>query len=311
MSSTPPGVISPAPAHQTGALARRSLLTGLPALALAAGCATIVRRPSPTTATSSAPPPGPATSATPVFYTLSLEGRDLGAEIFLNDVLVDTLDAAERASASTAINPWVTPGTNQLRIRSLVSQPGAHPPVVQARVGKRGADDLGTPEQLATLQIAPAGPDAVVDQTTTFKVDPAPPAELWTRAEVLRLDGDARAAAGNLARALERAFASRDAAAVATLLGWKTADIARASFRDQELARTTLREQLDTLFTDPAYTMDFLTPEALVFELCANQKLLRVARPTGPALQIRLSQGGRYRLPLLMAKVDGAWTIAR
>ncbi|HEY0705221.1 MAG TPA: hypothetical protein VGG33_00390, partial [Polyangia bacterium] len=252
-----------------------------------------------------------AATIAPVYYTLTLEGRDLGGEVFLNDILVDTLDAAERATATTSINAWVTPGANQLRIRSLAGRGGAHPPVIRAQVGKRGADDLGTPEVLTTLQIAPTQPDAAVDESTTFKVDPAPPSELWSRAQPLRLDGDARAATGNLVRELERAFARRDAASVTELLGWKTADIARASFRDQELARTTLRELLDTLFTDPAYTIDYLTPEALVFELCANQRLLRVARPTGPAVQIRLSQGGRYRLPLLLARIDGAWKIAR
>ncbi|HEY0711760.1 MAG TPA: hypothetical protein VGF45_03745 [Polyangia bacterium] len=300
----------PCPAPRDGQLPRRTFVTGLPLVALAAGCATLVRQPGRSPSGPAAPPSASPTIA-PVYYTLSLEGRDLGAEIFLNDVLIDTLDAAERATASTTINAWVTGGTNQLRVRSMPGHVGAHPPVVQARVGKRGADDLGTPELLTTLQIAPPRPDAVADQSTTFKVDPAPPTELWPRAESLRLDGDARAAAGNLTRDLERAFAARDPGRVMALLGRKTADVARASFRDQELARTTLRVLLDTLFSVPGFTKDFLTPEALVFDLCANQRLLRVARPTGPALQIRLSQGGRYRLPLLFAKIDGAWTIAR
>ena len=252
-----------------------------------------------------------AGEASPVFYSLVVESRDLGADIYLNDLLIESVDPADRATLSSALNLWVQPGQNRLEIRSSSehARSGAQH-MLRVRITRRSAD-VTREDTLADFNLVTPDPNTHFAETRTFAADPAPPSLLWTQAKPLQLDDATKKAAEALARDLERAFARKDVDGAAKLLDWKTSDAARAAFRDPELARSNQRESLQSLFEDAGYVVDFLTPENLRFELRAGGRLLSVARPTGPALQARLSQGGRFRLPLLIANVGGVFQIAR
>jgi hypothetical protein len=269
--------------------------------------------PRPVPLPASAPPPTKSVpvEAAPVFYSLMVESRDLGAEILLNDILVESVDPADRATLSSAVNPWIVPGENRLSIRSARERARAgvqH--MLRVRVGRRGIDSSHE-DVRADFNLITPDPGATFAELRTFQADPPPPATLWTSARPLNLDDATRAAAGAVVRDLERAFERRDVKAAAALLEWKTVDIARAGFRDPELARANQRETLENLFQDAGYVVDRLNPETLQMELRAGGRLLSVARPSGPAVQLRLSQGGRFALPILIANVDGILRIAR
>jgi hypothetical protein len=302
----------PAPRRQTSA-ARPPALACLLALA-ALACIRKAPPPQPAPLPAAAPAPAaplPPIEIAPVFYSLTVESHDLGAEILLNDVLVESIDPADHATLSTAVNLWIVPGENRLDVRAAKEHARAgvaH--VLRVRVGRRGSDSPHE-DVLADFNLVTPDPGAAFAETRTFAADPAPPSALWTHARRLTLDDATRAAAGAVVRDLERTFDRRDAAAAATLLDWKTVDGARAAFKDADLARATLRESLQGLFDDAGYVVDHLTPETLQMELRAGDRLISVARPAGPALQVRLSQGGRFRLPCLIANVDGVFRIVR
>jgi hypothetical protein len=279
-----------------------------------AGCA-LLRSPPPP------PPPPPPVSApvkarppveaAPVFYTVAVEARGFGADVFLNDVLVESLEPAERAVWSSGVNLWVVPGENRLRVRSrgLEHGPGTH--IVQVRLGRQRPESQAAADVLADLRLSPQKPELSFDETRTFRADPAPPAELWQKAKPMTLDEATRAAGSHLVRELERAFDRRDVNAATALLDWKTLDAARAGFREPALARAAQRETLENVFQDSGYIVDHFTPEALQFELCAGGRLMKITRPSGPVVQVRLSQGGRYLLPVIAAKIGGELRIVR
>jgi hypothetical protein len=288
------------------------LVTLLTATLLTTSCA-LKPRQAPTAAL---PPPsaaGPAPDVAPTFYSLVVESRDLGAEILLNDVLVETVDPADRATLSSGINLWIVPGQNRLEIRSMKEHGGAGAGVqhmLRVRITRRTVE-ASTDDVLADFNLITPNAAATFAETRTFGADPATASALWTKARPLELNDATRAKGAALVRDLERAFERRNVAAAAELLDWKIVDGARAAFRDPEQARATYKETLEALFEDAGYVVDRLNPETLQIELRAGGRLLSVARPSGPALQVRLSQGGRYRLPILIANIDGVFRIAR
>jgi hypothetical protein len=256
-------------------------------------------------------PPAATPERPPVFYSLMVESHDLGAEILLNDVLIEIVDPADHATLNSAINLWVLPGENRLDIRSAHDRARAgvqH--MLRVRVGRRGID-AGHDDVLADFNLVTPDAGATFAETRLFKADPAPPAALWAHAKPLTLDDATRAAAAGIVRDLERTFDRRDVKAATALLEWKTVDGAQAAFRDPDLARANLSESLQNLFEDAGYVVDHVNPDTLQMELRAGGRLLSVARPTGPALQVRLSQGGRFRLSILIANVDGVLRIVR
>ena len=286
------------------------ILLGSLALLLTVACA-LPRRPAAPAASPEAPPPAPPAEVEPVFYSLVVESRELGADVYLNDILVERVDPDDRATLSSGVNLWIVPGANRLELRSrkLHARAGAQH-VVRVRISRRGAE---SPAEvvLTDVNLAVADPSADFAETRTFQAEPAPPAQLWLQARPLTLDEPTRTAGAALVRDLERAFHRRDLAAVEQLLEWKTVDTARAGFRAAGAARAAQRESLEGLFEDQGYVVDHFTPEALQFELRAGGRLLSIARPSGPVLQVRLSQGGRFRLPVLVANIGGTLRIVR
>ena len=288
-----------------------SLPLRLAPLLLALACAS---KPPPArpTAVPPAPAPAPAPAETaPVFYSLVVESHDLGAEVALNGLPVESVDPADHATLSSGINLWIVPGENRLDIRSTQARGRAgvqH--VLRVRISRRDAD-AARDDVLADFNLVTPDAAATFAETRTFRAEPAPPATLWAHARPLKLDDATRAAGAALVRDLERAFERKDVTAAAALLDWKTVDGARAAFRDPELARATLRESLQGLFEDAGYVVDRLNPETLQFELLAGDRLLGIARPWGAPVQARLSQGGRYSLPVMVANIDGTFRVVR
>jgi hypothetical protein len=291
---------------------RREILGGALGFGVGLGCA----GKAPPLAKPATPPPAPAAppaavEIAPVFYTLVVEARDLGADILLNDVLVESVDPADRATLSSGINVWVQPGENRLDIKSRAGHGRGPEHGLRVRVGRQRADAPGRKDLLADLNVQLPQPDAAFAEAGVFRADPAPPAELWAKARPLTLDAATRTEAARLVRALERALYRRNVVETAALLEWKTLDTARAGFQDPALARAAQQESLEALFADPGYIVDHFTPELLEFELAGGGRLVRINRPGGPAVQVRLSQGGRYRLPVLAANIGGTFRIVR
>jgi hypothetical protein len=299
--------LRPDPLRPVAPSAAGALLVLLHALA----CAKV--QPPKTAAVTAAPakPAAQVIETAPVFYSLMVESHDLGAEILLNDILIESVDPADHATLNSAINLWILPGENRLDIRSAHDRARAgvqH--MLRVRVGRRGID-AAHDDVLADFNLVTPDAAATFAETRLFKADPAPPANLWTHAKPLTLDDATRATAAGLVRDLERTFDRRDAKAAAALLEWKTVDGALAAFRDPDLARANLSDSLQNLFEDAGFIVDHVNPETLQMELRAGGRLLSVARPTGPALQVRLSQGGRFRVPILIGNVDGVLRIVR
>jgi hypothetical protein len=129
----------------------------------------------------------------------------------------------------------------------------------------------------------------------------------------MKLDDSARAGVTKAALELEQALDRRDPDVALSLLTWKAVDIARAQYLPAEDARSTQRETLANVLEDPEFAIDPLPPDPanLSFDHLAGGRLIRVSRQGRPAIQARLSLGGRFVLPLYAANIDGAWRVVR
>jgi hypothetical protein len=304
------------------AASRRRRPALLPALALALGGCAAARSAPAILMSPGAPPGGPARLASPeapVYYVLHIEGRGLSAEATLNGVPVGAVEADARSTATVQLNAWVGPGANSLQVRGRLLPSPARPaaangsgPALAVRLW-RGASTMAEAEGNEVLvQIDWRPPAAAAfEQARVFTADPAPPSELWPHARPVALDAGNRGALAALAVSLEQALRRRDAGAAAALLSWKTTDLARARYQPADEAQTQQRDILENLLADRDFAIEPLDPAALGYDSYAGGRVVRLSRPAGPALQARLSQGGRFLLPIYAAHVDGRWTIVR
>jgi hypothetical protein len=296
----------------------RSAAVALAATALAVGCASVMRPTGP------APPPvRTASPEAPIYYVVHVEGRGLPAEVTLNGVPVAAVDADARATATAQVNMWVRPGSNLLGVRGHLDRAVGHdnsPPGLSVRLW-RGRSTIegesGTQVLVRIGWIPPKGtgsrasPPAPFEHSQSFTADPAPPSELWPQARAVALDAGTRSAVSALALSLEQALRRKDAEAAAALLDWKTTDVARALYQPAAEAQAYQRETLQNVLADRAFAIEALDPGGLSFDSFADGHLVRLSRKSGPALQARLSEGGRFVMQLYAANVAGRWIIVR
>lgn len=255
-------------------------------------------------------------AAPPVYYVLHVEGRRLPAEVLVNEVPVERLDPDGVSTATTQVNMWILPGRNSLRVRGRATsgtnleEAGLVVWLRRQQASLDGEGD-GRPENVARIEWRPSDPRAYFDQSSDFLAEPAPPSELWKRARPVSLDDDTRDAVTNLALSLEQALARRDRPAIAALLDFKTADIARTVYRSPADARAAQEESLELLLEDRDFVLSRLDPGSINFDLAADGRLVRLSRAGLPALQGERSQGGRFLMPLYASLVGGKWVIAR
>jgi hypothetical protein len=289
------------------------LYLGGGALWLGAGCAPL--RPKPT---SMAPASGPrlASADAPVYYVLHVDARAVPAEILLNDVPVEQLGVDNLSSATAQVNQWIAPGRNTLRVRGRLQGPldtGGPALTVQLRRQSASADGDHGAEPMVRVGLRPRDAWAPFDECHEFEADPAPPHQLFQAARPMKLDDSARAGVTKAALELEQALDRRDPDVALSLLTWKAVDIARAQYLPAEDARSTQRETLANVLEDPEFAIDPLPPDPanLSVDHLAGGRLIRVSRQGRPAIQARLSLGGRFVLPLYAANIDGAWRVVR
>lgn len=286
-----------------------TLLTYWPLFLLLAACAGVQPGAPPLSSA-----PEPATPATPVYYVLHVEGRHLPADVLVNEVPIERVEPDSISTATTQVNMWIVPGRNRLRVRGRLA-PGADPAeaqlVVWLRRQQASVDGLDGAENVARIEWRPSDPLAYFDQQDEFTADPAPPSELWRRARPVSLNGNTRAEVTRLALVLEQALARRDRRAIADLLDFKIADVARAVYRSPADARAAQEEALSYLLDDRDFSVQSLDPGSLQFELAAGGRLVRLSREGRPALQAQRAQGGQFLLPLYVSNVEGRWVIAR
>ena len=287
----------------------RSVHALLACLLLTAGCAGLGRTPAP-----AAPPLDGASDPVPVFYVLHVEGRHLPADILVNEVPIERIEADTISLATSQVNMWILPGRNRLRVRGRLAA-GADPEsaqlVVWLRRQQSSVDGVDGAENLARIEWRPSDPQAFFDQEDEFTADPAPPSVLWRQARPMSLDDESRSQATRLALTLEAALARRDRRTLAELLDFKVADVARAVYRSPADARAAQEEALSYLLEDRQLSVRSLDPGSLQFDLLAGGRVLRLSREGGPALQAERSQGGRFVMPLYVSNVGGRWVIAR
>jgi hypothetical protein len=297
-------------------LRRRSVLlaVGMGGGALLGGCA--VLRPRPAAVVPGANGPRLATADAPVYYVLQVDARGFPAEILLNDVPVERLDADNLSQATAQVNMWVAPGRNSLRVRGQLQRPAEHESptlTVQLRRQSAGADGTAGAEVVVRIDVRPGDPFAPFDERREFVADPAPPSQLFQVARPGKLDDSARAGVTKAALELEQALSRRDPDIASAILSWKAIDIARAQYLPPEDARLNQRETLASVLEDPEFAIDPLPadPGRLSFDHLAGGRLIRVSRQGLPAIQARLSQGGRFVLSLYAANVEGRWRVVR
>ena len=297
-------------------LRRRSTLLALGggALWLGTGCGSLRPRAS----TAVAPPAGPrlASADSPVYYVLHVDARAVPAEILLNDVPVEQLGPDNLSSATAQVNQWIAPGRNTLRVRGRLQGPmDTEGPAltVQLRRQSASADGNQGAEPMVRVGLRPRDAFAPFDECHEFQADPAPPHQLFQAARPMKLDDGTRAGVTKAALELEQALARRDPDVALSLLTWKAVDIARAQYLPADDARNSQRETLTNVLEDPEFTIDPLPPDPanLSFDHLAGGRLIRVSRQGRPAIQARLSLGGRFVLPLYTANIDGAWRVVR
>ena len=288
----------------------------LPFLIVAGACATrSVSAPpaSPVAATlgnktepKAAPPPEP------VYYHLWVESSGVAAQITLNGIPVETVEDSNLAAIAIPINRWMRPGKNRLHVTgSIDKRRNPYQSWLTAHLVRQTRDDGLEEKVVAEVEFQPTERAEWMEKVETFVVDRSPPTQLWAETKPVTLDEPTRAAVALLAHELQTALAKKDVERAAALLDFKVVDIARSLYKSPDEARLEHRQHLESILKDAAFRLDAFNPEDFTLEVLGDGRLVRISRHASPAVQARLSQGGRFVLSVYAAQIDGVWRIVR
>jgi hypothetical protein len=252
-----------------------------------------------------------------IFYALQVLADNLNATVRLNDVVIAQQSAYGKLASVDPVNMWLG-GTEGVVKVTLVWPSGAaaeraHLEVIVFRT-TRSDQPTNQGEKVAELRLPSTehSQDRPSEISVQFKVDPVPPAQLWTAAESLTLDAATQAGAVAHLQELQHALERHDMSRAAQLLDWKTVDVASAMYMQSGESRAGLHDFLDFVMTAPGFKLKPIEAAQLDFRLEAKGRLLSVTRRSGGAAITTVpGVNPGLELPVYLARVSGQWHIVR
>lgn len=255
------------------------------------------------------------------YYLLQTRTITSGLNVEINGVPLASLPAAPRESTRMQqINPWVVPGSNEVRVR--IDWPTDEPfrfglarAYMKVVRGREGAEIDGLPP-LVVLDWPLDAPNKregyPFGTQMRFIANPAPDSEFWPLAETIMLSPDERNTLIALLNQLESSLAKRDVDGAMSLLAFRTADLGRSIGMDSDAAQKKQRDMIAGLLALPDTEFIVHPIEQIRLHLVANGKLVwATVENQQPLIQFRRGQALRSFLPLYLGRLNGQWKIVR
>lgn len=254
----------------------------------------------------------------PLFYVINAERRSLHVRVEVNGVPVILWETPAPRQAFDQLNGWITPGTNEVRIRLEWPADQTYAPETgQFRMRLEAVEKgkkVGSGQALAEIEWPDAlQPEAYPFETLMrFQAPETPPAELWTKARPFEFNDEMRNTVIDTVSSLHQALSARDRSNCMKLLEYKTVDIRRAFHISPDEGRKDLKELLEMLFDVDDWAMAPLEVERLEMHVVGGNRLVWVTLPDyATPLRTAAESSAGFSLPVYLAPIDGRWTIVR
>lgn len=256
---------------------------------------------------------------TPLYY-IKVESRSVGLAAGVNDAPLALDTAAEGLAKSRPLNEWILPHGNRLTAFFFWPEKTPFKPgLARTRIELFIADPAQAaprPQQvLATLDWPPANePEAYPRKLSApFDAASAPPTQVWTQAApAAPLNSNDRQAILKLVENLRLALMGDDPQAAYKASMEKFEEQARAYGKPPERVRQATIEQFQMITTQPKRRSDPLPESEALLEPVADGRVIRVARVGDrDAVVIHAGKGGKFSIPVYVAKYGKEWRIVR
>lgn len=252
-------------------------------------------------------------------YRLTAKKKRVTVRLELNEVPLWVWDDSEAVHITEELNPWITAGTNTLRVRVDWPEDESYAPetaLADIRIEAVAADQDGG-QRLALAEYAwpPKEEEEAYPSETVLQFDIAepPPSRFWPDAQAIELTSEAEGEITDLVERLHASLAARDIDRLADLLDYRAVDIARSRYWPTTKARDSQRDFFhETLIEEPDWQLANLASEQLEMHFVAEGRLLWVTREDfQPALALTSPDDSEVAIELYLAPVAGNWTVIR
>ncbi len=254
----------------------------------------------------------PGAASQPPYHMMTYKVNEVQAEIAINGVPVLYGEYAGPISYSGLVNMWVKPGKNVVTVRVMpLSGPQKKGQFFEftVSVGRSAQAAINGPK-LAQFRWRAEESKEKLPLEKIFKFTPLepPPSELWTKAEVLKLDEETRKGAEGCIERLSQALVRRDIEDLMSLLAFRFQERDRWLHGETETSADVRKDVKDLLRDAEFQPVDM---GSLEMHLVADGQLVWV---TGKGLS-RFLKGkggeGETEADVYLARIEGSWTLAR
>jgi len=254
----------------------------------------------------------PGTNTQILYHTLTYKVNEVQTEIAINGVPVLYGEYAGPVSYSGLINMWVKPGKNVVTVR-VMPLPGPQKKgqflEFTVSVGRSAQAAINGPK-LAQFRWRSEESREKLPLEKIFKFTPLqpPPSELWTKAEVLKLDEETRKGAEGCIQRLNEALAKRNVEDLTKLLEFKLLERDRWLHGETEKS-SDVRKDVEELLTDAEFQP--VDMGSLEMHLVADGQLVWVTGKGFSRILKGKGGGSESEADVYLARIEGNWTLAR
>jgi hypothetical protein len=253
----------------------------------------------------------------PQSLTLDVRSEMVNLLAGINDLPL-VVNTGDGIKTKVPLNEWLMPGPNRLTVKlgrplGQWFQPGRAS--VTASIQARPGPDAAPPARLPSFSWPM--PNRAETYPFVFSSPPfqaaAPSTKLWQESEVIaELTLADRQAILALTLSLSGAMGERNLFQVMDLLKYRTAELALAYGSDLDADVAKSREFFSSVFGSEGFAMRPIDQHHVQFTIVGNRHLVWVTQgETGNIVATVRLPRFRYSLPVLVAKIRGAWLIAR
>jgi hypothetical protein len=245
-------------------------------------------------------------------HTLTYKVNEVQAEIAVNDVPILYGEYREPIGHSELINMWVKPGKNVVTVRLLpLKGPGKEGEFFEFTVtsGRSPQTAINGPK-LAQFKWRIEESKEKLPLEKIFKFTPLrpPPSELWTKAEVLKLDEETEERAGEFVRRLSEALVKRNVEDLTKLLEFRLQEKDRWLHGGTQEFSDTRKDVEELLDAGEFQPVDM---ESLEMHLVAGGQLIWVTgKDYSRVLKVK-GGASEAETDIYLARIEGDWTLAR
>lgn len=252
-------------------------------------------------------------------YQFTYQAGSVEAEVSINGVPIVLDKIGYSGTGSAPLNIWLKPEDNVLTVKLKglpKSKPGdsSHFKMFIARAEAGQYNDEGERIVEFDWDSDSSKEKLPVEKKFDLKVKPPYTLELWTKADVLKLDADTEKAARAYLKAVSDAYVKADSGKIAEYNEFSLNDFSRANYQEiSSLAQSKkdLKEFFGMLKEQKAKFAPINAAKAKL-QLVADGRLIMVTDKDGkPPLVAKSADGGEFINPIYLGRVGGKWVVAR